>query len=99
MEMRVLGASALEVSAIGLGHSMGADDFSAAGRAAFDRLIARALALGLNFFDSSDAYWNGLHETWLGAVLGPQRQRAVLSSKFGNITLPDGSKAAGIKPE
>ena len=99
MEMRVLGASALEVSAIGLGHSMGADDFSAAGRATFDRLIGRALELGLNFFDSSDAYWNGLHETWLGSALGPQRQRAVLTSKFGNITLPDGSKATDGRPE
>jgi aryl-alcohol dehydrogenase-like predicted oxidoreductase len=99
MEMRVLGASALEVSAIGLGHSMGADDFSDAGRAAFARLVARALELGLNFFDSSDAYWNGLHESWLGQALGPARQRAVITSKFGNLTLPDGSKATNGRPE
>jgi aryl-alcohol dehydrogenase-like predicted oxidoreductase len=99
MEMRVLGASALEVSAIGLGHSMGADDFSDAGRAGFARLIARALALGVNFFDSSDAYWNGLHESWLGQALGPSRPGAIITSKFGNLTLPDGSKATNGRPE
>jgi aryl-alcohol dehydrogenase-like predicted oxidoreductase len=99
METRILGASGLEVSAIGLGHSMGADDFSDAGRAGFERLIGRALELGLNFFDSSDAYWNGRHETWLGRALADQRGRAVVASKFGNITLPDGSKATDGRPE
>jgi aryl-alcohol dehydrogenase-like predicted oxidoreductase len=99
MEIRVLGASMLNVSAIGLGHSMGADDFSDAGRAQFERLIARALELGVNFFDSSDAYWNGRHETWLGQALAHQRNRAVVASKFGNITLPDGSKATNGRPD
>ncbi|MDB5881255.1 MAG: Aldo/keto reductase [Ramlibacter sp.] len=99
MEMRVLGASTLEVSAFGLGHSMGADDFSDAGRAQFERLIARALELGVNFFDSSDAYWNGRHESWLGQALARQRARAVVATKFGNITRPDGSKATDGRPE
>lgn len=99
MKTRVLGALALEVPAIGLGHSMGATDFSEHGRVAFVRLIARAMELGLNFFDSSDAYWNGLHETWLGAALGPARKQAVIASKFGNITRPDGSKATDGRPE
>jgi len=98
MQMRQLGASALKVSAIGLGHSMGASDFSAAGQKEFNTLIARALELGVNFFDSSDAYWNGRHEEWLAAALGDVR-RAVVTSKFGNITLPDGSKATNARPE
>src|SRR4051812_25338999 len=99
MEMRILGASTLEVSAIGLGHSMGANDFSEGGRVEFEQLIARALELGVNFFDSSDAYWNGRHESWLGQALAQQRNRAVIASKFGNITLPDGSKATNGRPE
>jgi aryl-alcohol dehydrogenase-like predicted oxidoreductase len=99
MKTRTLGASALRVSSIGLGHSMGADDFSAAGRATFDDLIARALELGLNFFDTSDAYWNGRHEEWLGSALKSSRSRAVIASKFGNITLGDGSKATDARPE
>ena len=40
MEMRVLGDSSLEVSAMGLGHSMGANDFSDTGRGRFESLIA-----------------------------------------------------------
>jgi aryl-alcohol dehydrogenase-like predicted oxidoreductase len=99
MQLRVLGASELEVSAIGLGHSMGANDFSDAARAGFDRLIAHALELGLNFFDTSDAYWNGRHESWLGRALAHQRSRAVIASKFGNITLADGSKATDARPQ
>lgn len=52
----------------------------------------------MNFFDSSDAYWNGRHEEWLAFALGDVR-RAVVTSKFGNITLPDGSKATNARPE
>ena len=99
MKMKNLGASGLTVSAIGLGHSMGADDFSASEKTNFNQLIDRALALGLNFFDTSDAYWNGLHETWLGDALAGRRGDAVIASKFGNITLPDGSKATNARPD
>jgi hypothetical protein len=103
MKTKNLGASALQVSVIGLGHSMGADDFSTAGRQKFDRLIARALDVGVTFFDTSDAYWNGLHESWLGTALQSAQRgkpgRAVVASKFGNITLPDGSKATNARPD
>jgi len=99
MQYRNLGASDLSVSAISLGHSMGALDFEERGRAEFVRLIHRALELGINFFDSSDAYWKGLHEQWLGAALRPHRDRVIMTSKFGNITLPDGSKATNGRPE
>ena len=103
LQPRQLGASAnparLAVSAIALGHSMGASDFSAAGRAQFNQVIARALELGVNFFDSSDAYWNGRHEEWLGAALRAVRVQVIITSKFGNLTRPDGSKATDARPE
>jgi aryl-alcohol dehydrogenase-like predicted oxidoreductase len=99
MHTRALGASALEVSAFALGHSMGAADFSAAGYAAFERMIHRALDLGVTFLDSSDAYWNGRHEEWLGRALEAKRHQAVVTSKFGNLTLPDGRKATDGRPE
>ena len=98
MQLRQLGTNGPKVSAISLGHSMGANDFGTTGRAQFNELIARALDLGVNFFDSSDAYWNGLHEEWLGAALRGTRGRAVITSKFGNLTLPDGSKATDARP-
>jgi aryl-alcohol dehydrogenase-like predicted oxidoreductase len=99
MERRQLGASGLTVSALGLGHSMGAQDFSSEGERAFAALVARALSLGLDFFDTSDAYWNGLHESWLGRALRGRRGEAVIASKFGNITLADGSKATNGRPD
>lgn len=99
MKRKRLGASSLEVSAMGLGHSMGFQDFSEHGLSEFKQLVHRALELGMNFFDSSDAYWDGLHEEWLRQALGAQRQHAVVTSKFGNITLPDGSKATNARPE
>ena len=97
MQSKKLGA--LAVPALCLGHSMGASDFSNAGEREFQALLARALDLGLNFFDSSDAYWGGLHETWLGRALTGRRQEALLTSKFGNLTLPDGRKATDGRPE
>lgn len=99
MKRKRLGTSSLEVSAMGLGHSMGFQDFSEHGLNEFKHLVHRALELGMNFFDSSDAYWDGLHEEWLRQALGTQRQHAVVTSKFGNITLPDGSKATNARPE
>ena len=99
MRMRQLGTSGPTVSCLALGHSMGASDFSATGRARFNALIARALELGVTFFDSSDAYWNGLREQWLGAALGSARKHVVVTSKFGNLTLADGSKATDARPE
>lgn len=97
MQTKQLGT--LTVPALCLGHSMGADDFSHTGEREFQALIARALDLGLNFFDSSDAYWNGLHETWLGRALAGRRHEALITSKFGNLTLPDGRKATDGRPE
>ncbi len=99
MDRKSLGATALQVSALSLGHSMGAQDFSAAGQRQFHALVARALDLGLNFFDSSDAYWDGRHEIWLGQALAGRRHEAVITSKFGNLTLADGRKATNGRPE
>ncbi len=47
------------------------------------RIVAAALDLGINLFDTSDFYADGLSETFLGAALAGQRQRAVICSKVG----------------
>lgn len=96
--MRTLGACALRVSPLALGHSMGQQSFDPEAAARFDRLIAAALDQGVNFFDTSDAYWDGLHEQWLARALGDRRGQAIIASKFGNITLPDGRKATNGEP-
>ncbi len=78
---------------------MGQQTFDALAASRFDRLIAAAVANGINFFDSSDAYWEGLHEQWLARALGTGRRNVIVASKFGNITLPDGSKATNGRPD
>ncbi|HEY0337691.1 MAG TPA: aldo/keto reductase, partial [Burkholderiales bacterium] len=61
--------------------------------------IQRALDLGINFFDSSDAYWGTRHEVLLGRALNGRRSEALIATKFGNIDLPDGKKATNGRPE
>jgi aryl-alcohol dehydrogenase-like predicted oxidoreductase len=48
------------------------------------RIVDRALDLGLNFFDTADAYQSGGSEEMLGRVLKGRRDRCVVSTKVGN---------------
>jgi len=66
---------------------------------AFNATIRRAYDLGINFFDSSDAYWGTRHEALLGRAVKGFRDKVMVSSKFGNIDLPDGKKATNGRPE
>lgn len=47
------------------------------------RLLLRALDLGVNFFDTATLYGFGANEELLGRTLGPHRARFVLASKCG----------------
>ncbi|MBL7862172.1 MAG: aldo/keto reductase [Cyclobacteriaceae bacterium] len=84
MEKRKLGNSGLEVSAIGfgcMGLSFGygppADKRDAI------NLIRAAYELGVNFFDSAEAYGPYVNEELLGEAVAPFRDQVVLATKFG----------------
>jgi aryl-alcohol dehydrogenase-like predicted oxidoreductase len=47
--------------------------------------IRRAIELGINFFDTSDAYGNGHNEELLGQAIKDRRDSLVICTKFGNI--------------
>ena len=84
MEKRKLGNNGLEVSAIGLG-CMG---LSFGYGPATDKrdaisLIRTAFELGVNFFDSAEAYGPFLNEEILGEAVAPFRDQVVLATKFG----------------
>lgn len=84
MIKRTLGASGLEVSAIGLG-CMG---LSFAYGPATDRqeaikLIRSAVELGVTFFDTAEAYGPFTNEELLGEALAPVRDEVVIATKFG----------------
>ncbi len=85
MESVPLGRSPLRVTRVGLGcMSLGTDP----GRV--DRIVGRALDLGVRVFDTADLYDHGENEKLVGRALGPVRDRVVLASKVGNRWRPDG---------
>jgi len=92
MPYRRLGPQGLQISALGLG-LMGMSEFYTTGISDEDALavIARALELGVNFFDTADMYGVGMNELLLGRALRGRRDQAVVATKFGNQRGLDGS--------
>jgi len=89
MQKRQLGHLKTPISAIGLG-CMGMSEFyGATDDVQAHSTMARALELGVNFFDSADIYGSGHNETLIGEFLkagGPARRaQVVLATKFGIV--------------
>ncbi len=95
MELRNLGQSGLRVSAIGLGcNNFGARISDDATRA----VIHKALDLGITLFDTADTYGErGGSETTMGEILGDDRKRIVLATKFGMPMDDVGVKVGGSR--
>jgi aryl-alcohol dehydrogenase-like predicted oxidoreductase len=51
--------------------------------------IHRALELGINFFDTADAYGMGANEKLLGKAIRDRRDNVVLATKFGIVRTGD----------
>jgi aryl-alcohol dehydrogenase-like predicted oxidoreductase len=99
MEMRKLGKSPIQVSAVGLGlMSMSgiygnADDNESIG------VIHHALDRGINHLDSSDMYGWGHNEQLLGKALKGRRDQAIVATKFGQTKSADGKQGVDGRPE
>lgn len=95
MEIRNLGQSGLRVSSIGLG----CNNFG--GRideAATKMVIHKALDLGITLFDTADVYGErGGSETLMGRILGDNRKRVVLATKFAMPMDDSGEKVGGSR--
>ncbi|MGX5819738.1 aldo/keto reductase [Chitinophaga lutea] len=86
MEYRQLGRSGLRVSEVSFGcMSLGQD------HAANEKIIHRALALGINLFDTADLYDKGFNEETVGKALKGRRHDVILATKAGNRWRADGS--------
>jgi len=99
MEKRVLGKSGLEVSALGLGcMGLSFGYGPATERQDAIRLIRTAFELGVNFFDTAEAYGPYNNEELLGEALEPIRNEVVIATKFG---FKEGKTALGMdsRPE
>ena len=100
MQMRVLGKSGLEVSAIGFGcmglnfsygHALPKAESIAMIRAAFER--------GVTFFDTAEVYGPFTNEEIVGEAVKPFRDKAVIATKFG-FNIVDGRMAGfNSRPE
>jgi aryl-alcohol dehydrogenase-like predicted oxidoreductase len=95
MEIRNLGQSGLRVSAVGLGCNNfgGRIDLEAT-----RTVIHKALDLGITLFDTADTYGErGGSETLMGQILGDDRKRIVLATKFGMPMDDVGVKVGGSR--
>ena len=93
MHTRILGsgATALEVSQLGLG-CMGMSEFyGAADEPAAVETIHRALALGVTFLDTADMYGPFTNERLVGRAIADRRDDVVIATKFGRVRGEDGS--------
>ena len=81
MERRVLGRTGLHVSALGFGcGNVGGLMIRGAARDQ-ERAVARAIALGINYFDTAAMYGEGRSETNLGRALAALHADVVVASK------------------
>jgi aryl-alcohol dehydrogenase-like predicted oxidoreductase len=95
---RLLGASRLKVSSLGLGCMSFSGVYGASDDEAATRVIHRALDRGVTFFDSSDMYGWGHNETLLGRALGERRSQVVLATKFGQVRREGGANGVDGRP-
>lgn len=99
MKKRTLGKTGLEVSELGLG-CMGLT--YGYGSVTNDQdaiaLIRKAYDLGITFFDTAEAYSQGLNEQFLGKAVKPFREKVVIATKFGFVE-GDSSKGMDSRPE
>jgi aryl-alcohol dehydrogenase-like predicted oxidoreductase len=61
--------------------------------------LERGIDLGLDFFDTADIYGTGHNEELVGKVMRKHRNRVIIATKFGNLVLPDGTRAINGRPE
>jgi aryl-alcohol dehydrogenase-like predicted oxidoreductase len=82
MERRTLGKTGLSVSALGFGCGDVGGLMVRGTPADQERGVARAIELGINYFDTAAAYGRGESEKNLGRVLRTLRPDIVLGTKF-----------------
>lgn len=99
MKKRILGKSGLEVSELGLG-CMGLTfgyGHPSSEKDAIE-LIQKAYDLGITFFDTAEAYSQGLNEEYLGKAVKSFRENVVIATKFGFLD-GDANKGVDSRPE
>ncbi|MEP7107769.1 MAG: aldo/keto reductase [Ferruginibacter sp.] len=101
MKISELGSCGLSASQQGLG-CMGMSEFyGAADNTESIKTLHRAFELGINFWDTADAYGPHLNEELVGKALNGIRNEITLATKFGIVRDPSNPMLRGLngKPE
>ena len=98
-ERKLLGSQGLEVSALGLGCMGMTFAYGAGQEEAGERTIARALDLGVTFFDTADIYGPETNERLVGRAIASRRDDVQLATKFGAYSLTEQGRAPDGRPD
>ena len=88
MEYRAFGKTGIQISAVGFGCWEIGGGYGSIEETEFIKAINRALDIGINSFDTAEAYGFGASEKSLAKALGSRRKEAVITTKFG-VGYPD----------
>ena len=83
VEYRPFGQTGLQVSAIGFGCWEIGGGYGIVDEAEYTPAVHRAIDLGINCFDTAEAYGFGVSERALAQALGERRQEVIVVTKFG----------------
>src|ERR1700746_1934871 len=89
METRTLGRTGLKVSSLGFGCGAVGGLMVRGSPGDQERAVARAIELGINYFDTAAMYGNGESERNLGRVIKNLKPEIVVGTK---VRVPDGDR-------
>jgi predicted aldo/keto reductase-like oxidoreductase len=91
LRYRELGDTGEKISALNLGCMRFPDEETAI------QIVAKAIELGINYFETSIRYVNGNSERWLGKGLGQDRRKVMVSTKSPPIVNGEDVSADGVR--
>ena len=97
MNYRTLGKSGLRVSALGFGCGNVGGLMIRGAPAERERAVARALELGINYFDTAPSYGEGISEQNLGLALKALRATPYVGTKFSLAASERDDVAAAVR--
>ncbi|MCE9533043.1 MAG: aldo/keto reductase [Planctomycetes bacterium] len=89
MQLRELGRTGLQISALSLGGAAIGQQYGNVTREEVTACVYAALDAGVNLIDTSAYYGKGSSEEWLGEILHGRRDQVYLSTKAGRFDYAD----------
>src|SRR5690349_8702757 len=87
MQTRKLGKNGPAVSAVGLGCMGMSISYGEPNDEESIATMHRAMDLGVNLLVTSDAYGNGVNEELVARAIKGRRDKVLVATKFGNLSL------------